>query len=181
MYDDDATILLSSDNIENIDAVVNAEHVCLEKWLKGNKISLNVVKTQAMIIGSLQKLRKIDTPTIPLPHFQVNGNNIVTSSGCDTPPVPLFQQFDWLTIQKMIIREAYAMAYKSLYELAAEKLGNIFEISSNFHTRALRNTKCSLARPKMRTAYGQKSFAINTNNISGELNDILTSFFLISF
>ena len=70
------TISFSSDNIEEVDAVVNAEYACLEKWLQGNKLSFNAVKTQAVIIGSSQKLRKIDTPTVPLPHFQVNGNNI---------------------------------------------------------------------------------------------------------
>ena len=60
MYADDTAISFSSDNIEEIDAVVNAELACPEKWLQGNKLSLNVVKTQAMIIGSSQKLRKID-------------------------------------------------------------------------------------------------------------------------
>ena len=49
MYADDTAISFSSDNIEEIDAVVNAELACLEKWLQGNKLSLNVVKTQAMI------------------------------------------------------------------------------------------------------------------------------------
>ena len=44
--------------------------------LQGNKLSLNVVKTQARIIGSSQKLRKIDTPMVPIPQFQVNGNDI---------------------------------------------------------------------------------------------------------
>ena len=29
-----------------------------------------------MIIGSSEKLRKIDTPMVPIPHFQVNGNDI---------------------------------------------------------------------------------------------------------
>ena len=76
MYADDTAISFSSDNIEEIDAVVNAELACLEKWLHGNELSLNVVKTQAMIIGSSQKLRKIDTPMVPIPHFQVNGNDI---------------------------------------------------------------------------------------------------------
>ena len=63
MYADDTAISFSSDNIEEteIDAVVNAELACLEKWLHGNELSLNVVRTQAMIIGSSQKLRKIDT------------------------------------------------------------------------------------------------------------------------
>ena len=76
MYADDTAISFSSDNIEEIDAVVNAELSCLEKWLQGNKLPLNVVKTQAMIIGSSQKLRKIDTSMVPIPQFEVNENDI---------------------------------------------------------------------------------------------------------
>ena len=76
MYANDTAISFSADNVEEIDAVVNAELACLEKWLHGNKLSLNVVKTQAMITGSSQKLRKIDTPMVPIPQFQVNGNDI---------------------------------------------------------------------------------------------------------
>ena len=76
MYADDTAILFCSESIEETDAVVNAELACLEKWLQGNKLSLNVVKTQAMIIGSSQKLRKINTPMVPIPHFQVNGHDI---------------------------------------------------------------------------------------------------------
>ena len=76
MYGADTAISFASDNIEEIDAVLNAELACLEKWLQGNKLSLNVVKSQAMIIGSSQKLRKMDTPMVPIPHFQVNGHDI---------------------------------------------------------------------------------------------------------
>ena len=56
MYDDDITINYSSDNMENLVAVVNSELSRLNRWLQGNKLSLNVIKTQAMIIGSNQKL-----------------------------------------------------------------------------------------------------------------------------
>ena len=38
-------------------------------------------------------------------------------------------------------------------------LCNIFHKLSDVHTRVLRDTKCNLVVPKMRTAYGQKSFA----------------------
>ena len=72
----DTAISFSSDNMEEIDAVVNAELACHEKWLQGNKLSLNVVKTQAMIIGSSQKSRKIDRPMVPIPNLKVNGTNI---------------------------------------------------------------------------------------------------------
>ena len=76
MYADDTAISFSSNDMEEIDAVVNAELACVEKWLQGNKLSLNVVKAQAMIIGLSQKLRKIYTPMVPISHFQVNGNDI---------------------------------------------------------------------------------------------------------
>ena len=70
MYAGDTAISFSSDNIEEIDAVVNAELACLEKWLQGNKLSLDVIKTQTIILGSSKKLRKIDTSTAPFLHFK---------------------------------------------------------------------------------------------------------------
>ena len=76
MYADDIAVSFSSDNIKEIDTVLNNELACLEKWLQGNKLSLNVVKIRAMIIGSLQKVGKIDAPMVPIPHFQVNGNDV---------------------------------------------------------------------------------------------------------
>ena len=60
MYADDTAISYSSDKIEEIDVVINAELACLEKWLLGNKLSLNIVKTKAMIIGSAQKMGQIN-------------------------------------------------------------------------------------------------------------------------
>ena len=75
MYADDTAISYSSDKIEEIDAVVNAELACLEKWLQGNKLSLNIVKTQAMIIGSAQKLGQINRSSEIIPCFKVNGND----------------------------------------------------------------------------------------------------------
>ena len=52
MYADDTTISNSSDNMEDLVAVVNSKLSHLNLWLQGNKLSLNVIKAQAMIIGS---------------------------------------------------------------------------------------------------------------------------------
>ena len=78
----------------------------------------------------------------------------------DTAAAPLLQRLRWLTIDKLISRETCTIVYKSLTDLAPEKLGNIFEKLSNIHTRVLRNTNAILLYHKMRTAYGQKPFAI---------------------
>ena len=76
MFANDTGISYSSDKIEEIDAVVNAELTCLETWLQGNKLSLNIDKTQAMIIGSAQNLGQINKTSEISPCFQVNGNDI---------------------------------------------------------------------------------------------------------
>ena len=55
MYTNDTDISLPSDKIEEINTVVNAELVYLEKGLKSNKLSLNIVNTQPLITG--QKIR----------------------------------------------------------------------------------------------------------------------------
>ena len=76
MYADDTAISYSSKKIEEIDDVANAELACLEKWLQGNKLSFDIVQTQAMIIGSAQKLGQMNKTSEITPCFQVSGNDI---------------------------------------------------------------------------------------------------------
>ena len=59
MYADDTSISYASKNIEELNTTLNRDLDCLNKWLQGNKLSLNVVKTQAMVIGSQPNLKKI--------------------------------------------------------------------------------------------------------------------------
>ena len=91
--------------------------------------------------------------------LQNRAARIVTSSPFDTSAAPLLQLICWPSIEKLINRETCTKVYKSLNELAPENLRKIFYKLSDVHTRVLRDTKCNLAVPKMRTAYGQKSFA----------------------
>ena len=51
------------------------------------------------------------------------------------------------------------MVHKFLDGLVPDNLCQIFSRLSDVHDRVLRNTKYDLAIPRMRTAYGQKSYA----------------------
>ena len=62
------------------------------------------------------------------------------------------------------------MVFKSLNDLAPKNLGNIFSKLSDVHTRILRNTKCILAVPKMRTADDKTSFAFRGANAWNKLD-----------
>ena len=76
VYADDTAISYSSDKSEELDLVINEELSYIEKWLQGNKFSLNVFKTQAMIIGSQPKIEKLKNNLSSLPSFKVGGEEI---------------------------------------------------------------------------------------------------------
>ena len=76
MYADGTGISFSSDKSEELDLVINKELSCIERWLQGNKLSLIVVKTQAMIIGSKPKIKKQKNNPSTLPSFRVGGEEI---------------------------------------------------------------------------------------------------------
>ena len=103
--------------------------------------------------------KDLSTKLKTLQKLQNRAARIVTSSPFDTPAAPLSQRLGWPSVERLINREISTMVFKSLNDLAPENLGNIFSRLSELHTRVLRNTKCNLAVPKMRTAYCQKSFA----------------------
>ena len=56
--------------------VLNAEFVDIEKKLKGTRVSLNVAKTQDMIVGSMQNVNKMTMQPFLLPVFHVGGTDI---------------------------------------------------------------------------------------------------------
>ena len=59
MYADDTSISYSSKSVDAINSAINDDLSNLKLWLEGNKLSLNVSKTQALLIGSRAKLQNI--------------------------------------------------------------------------------------------------------------------------
>ena len=56
MFADDTTITISGSSLVDLEQETNLELLNLHCWLKANKLSLNVAKTEFMVIGSRQKL-----------------------------------------------------------------------------------------------------------------------------
>ena len=64
MYADDASISFAVSNQNDLETKINMELDNLNLWLKANKLSLNVAKTEFMVIGSRQKLQTQKDSTI---------------------------------------------------------------------------------------------------------------------
>ena len=60
MYADDTSISFSSDAIPTISESVNSDLVHLKTLLESNKLSLNVAKTQNLLIGGRKKMKDIE-------------------------------------------------------------------------------------------------------------------------
>ena len=77
IYADNTTIYYSSPSMNDINTAINADFEALRGWLEGNKLSLNVVKTQGMIMGSSRwKLHSIDLPSSSKPDLNIGGEEI---------------------------------------------------------------------------------------------------------
>ncbi len=60
MYADDPNISFQSNKFDELQDLMNIELGKLKEWLNVNKLSLNVAKTEFMVIGSRQRLATFD-------------------------------------------------------------------------------------------------------------------------
>ena len=71
MYADDTSSSFSSNSISTINEKVNEDLECLNTWLAENKLSLNVAKTNSIVIGSRKKVKDIQNPSAIKPSLVI--------------------------------------------------------------------------------------------------------------
>ena len=107
MYADDTCLYYSFDSVDAMNQAVNANLIVLKGWLEGNKLSLNVAKAEAMIIGSNKKLRKIDTPDAPKPQFRIGSEDVRLVSDVKYLGVQVDQELKLTNHLKLLCRYKY--------------------------------------------------------------------------
>ena len=60
MFADDTAMYISCKNVTELNRVLNNDLCNISNWLARNKLSLNVAKTELIIIGSKQRLSQIN-------------------------------------------------------------------------------------------------------------------------
>ena len=92
---DDTTISLSSKSIADLQNDLNLDLLKLQDWLHANKLSLNVVKTQSLIIGSGPNIRKIDSQSDAQPSFSIGDQEIEMIANTKYLGVQVDSQLNW--------------------------------------------------------------------------------------
>ena len=70
MYADDTNVTFSAATIPDLESQINSDLKYIDRWLKANKLSLNVAKTEFMVISSRQKLQSLNDYAI---NIHING------------------------------------------------------------------------------------------------------------
>ena len=71
IYADDTTISHSSKYLAIFQEDLNRDLLKVKNWLQGNKLSLNVTKTQSLIIGSRPNILKLKKQTDVKPYYKL--------------------------------------------------------------------------------------------------------------
>ena len=95
MYADDTTLSHSSKNITDLNENLNRDLCNLKQWLQGNKLSLNLIKTQAMVVGSRPNLKKISDKKVQPPTFVIDDSQIEIVEKTKYLGVQLDQHLVW--------------------------------------------------------------------------------------
>ena len=61
MYADDTSLYHQSHDLTQLNEAINSDLIKLETWLRGNKLSLNMVKTHSMLISTKQKHNSLNS------------------------------------------------------------------------------------------------------------------------
>ena len=113
MYADDTAISLSSKSIGELQNDLNLDLLKLQDWLHANKLSLNVVKTQSLVIGSRPNIRKIESQPDAPPSFSfpIGDQDIEMITNTRYLVVQIDSKLDWDknidTIKTKANREKY--------------------------------------------------------------------------
>ena len=84
MYADDTNVTFSAATIPDLESQIDSDLKYLDCWLKANKLSLNVAKTEFMVISSRQKLQSLlndYTMNIHIDGVPINQSNQSKSVG----------------------------------------------------------------------------------------------------
>ena len=103
MFADDTNLTASGDSVPIVQAAVNSDLENLRKWLIANKLSLNVVKTEFMLIGSKSMIKNISDPQ---PNVFINNiKQIKRVYECKTLGLTIDQYLSWKSNAEIICKK----------------------------------------------------------------------------
>ena len=105
LFADDTNLTASANSMTDLEAAVNSDLENLKKWLIANKLSLNVAKTEFMLIGSKLMIKNISNSH---PNVFIENKQIKQVYECKTLGVTIDQHLSWKNNTENICKKVTA-------------------------------------------------------------------------
>jgi hypothetical protein len=92
LFADDTNLTAAGESINDVEAAMNSDLENLRKWLIANKLSLNVAKTEFILIGSKPMIKSISNKQ---PNIIIENKPIKQVYDCKTLGVTVDQHLSW--------------------------------------------------------------------------------------
>ena len=102
LFADDTDLTAAGESINHVEAAMNSDLEYLKKWLIANKLSLNVAKTECILIGSKPMIKSISNKQ---PNVIVENKPIKQVYYCKTLGVTVDQHLSWKNNTKNICKK----------------------------------------------------------------------------
>ena len=108
MYADDTAMYTICNNVNDLNRILNNDLCNVNKWLARNKLSLNVAKTELIILGSWQRLSKIDDNDV---NVQITGTKLKRVKSCKHLGFIIDENLSWNDHVNQIVKKAASSLY----------------------------------------------------------------------
>ena len=102
LFADDTNLTTSEDSIPHLETAVNSDLENLRKWLIANRLTLNVAKTEFMLIGSKQMIKSISDLQL---NVIIENKPVNCVIECKTLGVTLDQHLSWKSNTEIICKK----------------------------------------------------------------------------
>ena len=105
MFADDTNLTASANSLTDLEAAANSDLENLRKWLIANRLSLNVAKTEFMLIGSKPMIKNI---SVSHPNVFIENKQIKQVNECKTLGVTIDKHLSWKSNTEKICKNVTA-------------------------------------------------------------------------
>ena len=105
MFRDDTNLTASANSLTDLEAAANSDLENLRKWLKAKRLSLNVAKTEFMLLGSKPRIKNT---SVSHPNVLIENKQIKQVNECKTLGVTIDKHLSWKSNTKKFSKKVTA-------------------------------------------------------------------------
>ena len=164
-FADDTNLTFSAVDLSILQTEMSNDLNRIFNWLSSNKLTLNMLKTYFMVIGSRQTYCCIvwdsigETLVDSLQKLQNRAALVITGASYSKHSADIRHELGWLSLSEMRQHHMALMMFKVNHGLCPSYLSDMFDIYTSRLSYDLRSSGMNLIVPKARTNYFRNSFA----------------------